>query len=59
MLHILQAVTIWILKKGCFKVDYDADTARDCEYYETDDNEELQLLRVALCKVQLTGQFVT
>lgn len=40
-------------------MDYDADTARDCEYYETDDNEELQLRRVALCKVQLTGQFVT
>lgn len=45
-------------------MDYDADTARDCEYYEIDDNEELQLRRVALCKVQLgrpclTGQFAT
>lgn len=64
MLHILQAFTIWTLKKGCFKVDYDADTVRDCEYYEIDDKAELQLRRVALYKVQLgrpclTGQFAT
>lgn len=34
-------------------MDYDADTVRDCEYYEIDDKAELQLRRVALYKVQL------